>query len=139
MMTLIRLALCAAVFAATCFTLRADDAASLTSHLPPCGRVEVAVGKSGQFKPLPRPATEALQGDWTHLTYSPGGTAGTPEYVVRFYSGKTLVGEEGISFASSTVTFIKSDKYPNISGTVAFDPASPRAQKLESELKAYSK
>ena len=125
----------------SCVSVRADDAAALTSALPPCPHVEIAVGSSGTFKVVKiRPAIEAICGDWQHLTYSPGGTAGTPEYVVRFYNMQSkLQGEEGISFATGTITFIKSEKYPSVSGTIAFDPKSARAVKLQSELQTYSK
>lgn len=140
-MTAMRLILLSAVFALTCICVRADDAAALTSALPPCPHIEIAIGESGHFKVVKiRPAVEALNGDWQHLTYSPGGTAGTPDYVVRFYNmQKVLVGEEGISFATGTITFIKSDKYPTVSGTIAFDPKSDPALKLQSALKTCSK
>jgi len=137
-MTTIRFALLATMFALACSPSRADDAAALTSALPPCPHVEIAVGDSGQFKVVrARPAVEGINGDWEHLAYSP---AGTPEYVVRFYNMQNVLhGEEGISFATGTITFIKSDKYPGVTGTIAFDPKSDRAQKLQSELKTYSK
>lgn len=141
MMIPIRLTLFLTVLALSCAPARADDVAGMTSALPPCPHIEIAIGDSGHFKVLKvRPELEAINGDWEHLTYSPGGTAGASDYVVRFYDmKKTLVGEEGISFATGTITFIKSEKYPTISGTVAFDPKTPRAAKLESELRTYSK
>ncbi len=72
MLTTLRLALLTAAFAVTCAPTRADDAASLTSALPICAGIEIAIGDSGQFKKVTaRPATEALQGDWKHLAYTP--------------------------------------------------------------------